>query len=994
MTKFIKKPLSILLAALMIVSLFAVVPISASATTYSGHFKVKASDLAVGDILDNGSGVDATITPEGYTFVLKGGTYSNYRDSSADTSTDSVFTPSVFEVYLYWDSHYNKGFLITIDSDYNESDYVPIDQDGNDSLKWHVLSADHENKTITLGGHVPAPAPTGYTALIPTDSDDATALAAKQVTFNGKPWYIIEDNSTSENEGSITLLYADTNLGDSKFSTTGTDYSTSLVKTALDNQTAPGGAFYNVAAAIKSVDLSDVNVTGAKLYLLNSDEAAALPVNLRAFAFNNNLGGSWWLRNESTAGKSVKGVVGKDFSGKTAGTILGIIYDASVGIRPALQLDLSKVDYDSEAKTFTVTTDTQVEALAAAQNIDLDDYYLIPAEDMYFTLGKCWNAANMYERADNESGKNNVATKQFTINGLPKGSLIFSKAYIGFKVTAWNKSTNAFKIEPVGKRYNLLTKIDQYDWWESYTNFGFDVAKYDEGFTESFELTAADLASFSDMFRIYVPKPVDVAEVNGKRYPTLADAIRAAGAGDTVRLLRNAQENVVLNAGKDIVLNLNGKTLTNDGLHSTIIAQIGSKLRVTGNGTVDNTAFQHASLFNNGGTVILDGGTFIRSEESGKTGIGGNTYYTVVNRGTMTINEGVTIENDNYNYSSLIVNGYNSTRTGFREIDANISFGYIEGESSASPTLTINGGTFTGGKQALKNDTQGTAVITGGDFSSSTGNAVYNVGELKVEGGTFTATADGKFALRSASASGSATVTGGNFNGKLNKDEDAVLSVSGGSFENSNPEEYCELGYVSTSDGSGKYTVHRTPAADLSDGMVTVADNDKGKQNFGLGLGAYHNMQMLGIQKKGSIETEGGEDGIRFVTAINSTLLKGSNIDDYGYIVVKAKTGTSVDTIYQNMNKLTYEKMDSAHIFSCYGTSNTISGEFGQYASDTDYKYVTLALTGTQGSTDTVAARFYIKTKDGNYHYANYYKGNDVYGGMAFKLSDVTGSLV
>ena len=501
---------------------------------------------------------------------------------------------------------------------------------------------------------------------------------------------------------------------------------------------------------------------------------------------------------------------------------------------------------------------------------------------------------------------------------------------------------------------------------------------------------------------------MDVAEVNGDRYEKLIDAVRAASEGDTVKLLRDTQESVELKAGVNITLDLNGCKLTGDGPHSTIIAQKGSTLVVIDSsfdktGVVDNVTHQRASLFNNGGTVTLNGGKFTRSVEGtdGKK----NTYYTVVNRGDMTINEGVTVDNNDTTLASLIENGYNEyNREGKREVGPDISFGYHSEESSANPTLTINGGTFTGGNQALKNDVEGIAEINGGSFSSTDGNAVLNVNDLTITGGTFTATADGKSAVSSVTqepktyypdkTTGQTVVTGGNFNGKLNKDEDAVLSVSGGSFENSNPEEYCELGYVSTSDGSGKYTVDPTPAADLSGGMVTVADNDKGKQNFGLGLGEYHNMQMLGIQKKGSIETEGGEDGIRFVTAINSTLLKGSNIDDYGYIVVKAKAGTSVDTIYQNMNKLTYEKMDSAHIFSCKGSSNTISGEFGQYASDTDYKYVTLALTGTQDSTDTVAARFYIKTKDGNYHYANYYKGNDVYGGMAFKLSDVTGSLV
>lgn len=178
------------------------------------------------------------------------------------------------------------------------------------------------------------------------------------------------------------------------------------------------------------------------------------------------------------------------------------------------------------------------------------------------------------------------------------------------------------------------------------------------------------------------------------------------------------------------------------------------------------------------------------------------------------------------------------------------------------------------------------------------------------------------------------------------------------------------------------------------DDKVTVSDSDEGKKKFDLHLNQYLNMQMLGVQLKKSIETKGGEDGIRFVTAVNSKLLKGSNIKDYGYIVVKAKADTPVEKIYAKMDKLTYDKVDNKNRFRCYGSSNTISGKFGQYASETEYKYVTLSLTGTGTSNDTVAARFYVQTKDDKYYYADYIDGNNAtHGGMAFNLVDVFDNL-
>ena len=45
--------------------------------------------------------------------------------------------------------------------------------------------------------------------------DDLTAL---QVTFNGRQWYIIADNSVSATSGTVTLLAADGSFGKSKFS--------------------------------------------------------------------------------------------------------------------------------------------------------------------------------------------------------------------------------------------------------------------------------------------------------------------------------------------------------------------------------------------------------------------------------------------------------------------------------------------------------------------------------------------------------------------------------------------------------------------------------------------------------------------------------------------------------------------------------------------------------------------------------------------------------
>ena len=58
----------------------------------------------------------------------------------------------------------------------------------------------------------------------------------------------------------------------------------------------------------------------------------------------------------------------------------------------------------------------------------------------------------------------------------------------------------------------------------------------------------------------------NVAEVNGKGYSTLQDAIDAAQNGGTVKLLENVTESVTIPAGATVTLNLDGHKLTNGEL--------------------------------------------------------------------------------------------------------------------------------------------------------------------------------------------------------------------------------------------------------------------------------------------------------------------------------------------------------------------------------------------------------------------------------------------
>lgn len=294
-----------------------------------------------------------------------------------------------------------------------------------------------------------------------------------------------------------------------------------------------------------------------------------------------------------------------------------------------------------------------------------------------------------------------------------------------------------------------------------------------------------------------------VAEVGNTGYSTLSAAVAAANNGDTVTLLKNTAEDVVIPADKTITLDLNGKKLTNVQ-SDTITVTKGATLTVQGKGIVDNVTDAKAPVYNNG-TTTLNGGKYTRSAEADNTtsGSGGNSYYNILNHGVMTINEGVEVYSSGH-FSSLVENGYynySATQKGDRTA-------YIESVGQAAPKLTINNGTFSGGINTIKNDDNATLTINNGEFSNVTQAVVQNHNVATINGGTFDAP-DYVAILNCDVCSGTYTggehkftITNGKFNGAITKTVGSI-TISGGYFT-TDPSAYVASGYVAgTSDVSG-----------------------------------------------------------------------------------------------------------------------------------------------------------------------------------------------
>lgn len=239
-------------------------------------------------------------------------------------------------------------------------------------------------------------------------------------------------------------------------------------------------------------------------------------------------------------------------------------------------------------------------------------------------------------------------------------------------------------------------------------------------------------------------------------YDTLQAAIDEAPADTTIRLTEDVTETVTIPEDKTVTLDLNGHKLTNtDGQHTiinngtlTVIDSSEDKL-----GTVDNISNDGAAVYNNvGGTVTLNGGNYTRSKEAGSSGNdGGNSYYVLENKGIMTINDANVYADGGY--SSLVENGWYDGRE--------------KDENDPPSTLNINGGTFSGGINTIKNDDWGILTIENGTFENMAQHALLNWNVTTISGGTFKVQSDYYTAangyLDATMDQGKLTITGGTF---------------------------------------------------------------------------------------------------------------------------------------------------------------------------------------------------------------------------------------
>ena len=307
------------------------------------------------------------------------------------------------------------------------------------------------------------------------------------------------------------------------------------------------------------------------------------------------------------------------------------------------------------------------------------------------------------------------------------------------------------------------------------TFIGFNPADNPEGEGTSY-VASSSLANEEQggttTIRPYTAEDDVAAQIDERYYPTLQAAINNAGKDITVTLLKNTNEDIVIPEDAELTLDLNGRTLTNVSGHTitnngTLTITNNGTLTITGDGTVDNVTHGKAALVNYG-TAVVENVTLKRSQEAGTDADnnGGNSYYTLENYGVMTIEDGTTVENKGA-YSSMVHNGW---ADGSKNTDRKNS------------VLTINGGTFSGGLNTIKNDDYGELTINDGTFTSMSQAAFLNWNIATVNGGTFNAESASSGVilngyLDDSKDQGELTINGGTFNAG---DSNTVITTMGG----------------------------------------------------------------------------------------------------------------------------------------------------------------------------------------------------------------------
>ncbi|MBQ7505176.1 MAG: hypothetical protein IJT79_07660 [Ruminococcus sp.] len=305
--------------------------------------------------------------------------------------------------------------------------------------------------------------------------------------------------------------------------------------------------------------------------------------------------------------------------------------------------------------------------------------------------------------------------------------------------------------------------------------------------------------------------------------------------------------------------------------------------------------------------------------------------------GKVTVNSGSFTTADDYPYifylmgGELEVNG--GTFTAVHPVNC-----YASGKTVLGGTVVINDGEFTSTEDYVISGFENSNItINGGSFTgpnpvfvgkASKKTSGFTPASATINAGTFTATNDTP--VVGCAKGASVVIKGGTFtDGELSADSTSEISVSGGTFDR-DVDIYAAPGFV------GKQLSATTFGVEVDPNPLGTAP-------------------IIGFQKKAADAEH--DQGVRIITKVEGCDL--TQFDEYGYVVAKVSGKEQATANFSNMKAY---GGNGEKTIKCNGTVNTIDG-YGT-------PYVTLAVNGMSDG-QQVAARFYA-IKDGVTYYSNY----------------------
>ena len=714
------------------------------------------------------------------TLTIKGGTFTqdNFIAIKVDRGTLHLLGGTVNSANSFaienWNNAYIKGgtvngtvstWVYSTGAAFSKLEISGGTVNGNVASVNYDNAADKQARVYVTGGTVDGTLGT-YTygnGLIPIDDAAKATIEVTGGTFSSDPTkYVVEDSGVTKNtDGTFGVAKAYlAKVGDTSYYT---------MEEAFKAQTASGadivllrdyttGSTFNSGTVERTVDLNGHTWT-----------CTGTDANSAAFEINN-----------PNATLTVKN--GKVFSSQ----LVGLIPSAMGG---TIKYDNSTLVFDGVEMTTNARSGIETNGNNTNDTVTLRNSTLnVPnGFGIYFPSSGTLTIDNSVINAETMgvqvcSGSLNVTGADTAItvsgDGIDKtinDGAIEDGAAISIVNRAGYKGLDKIKVEGgkfTAKGDNAAVKAYN---WENQTASAFDNSKNVVAISGGTFSSAVDKSLCAEGYiptqnadgTYGVKEGKYVAEIGSQGYESLQEAVAAAEDGQTVTLLADATEDVVIS--KSITLDLGGKTLTNTN---------------AGKATISVTS----------GTVTVKNGNVV----------GGNDYYNI----EVTKNSG----------ADLTLTDVTATagNTGSSMID---NWG----------TLTITSGTYTGGLNVVKSEEGSKLTITGGTFTlnyapSSGYTAVILVyGDTTISGGEFIQNATPKWGYPQVVMTGVeegytaiTRVTGGHFVNKKSGDNifhgytpatADNFEVSGGTFNKYVSDSYMAEGFIPVKNANGTYGV-------------------------------------------------------------------------------------------------------------------------------------------------------------------------------------------